>query len=30
MRDDQQVVLLALQLEDDGFEADGQIVVGLE
>jgi hypothetical protein len=27
--DDEKVVLLALEFEDDGFEADGEIVVGL-
>lgn len=29
MGDDQEVVLLALKFEDDGFEADGEVVVGL-
>lgn len=29
VRNDQQVVLLALELENDGLEADGEIVVGL-
>ena len=27
--DDEEVVLFALKLEDDGFEADGEVVVGL-
>jgi hypothetical protein len=27
--DDEKVVLLALEFEDDGFEADGEVVVGL-
>lgn len=27
--DDEEVVLLALELEDDGLEADGEVVVGL-
>ena len=29
VRDDEEVVLLALQLEDDGLEADREVVVGL-
>ena len=29
MGDDEQVVLLTLELENDGFEADGEVVVGL-
>lgn len=29
MRDDEEVVLLALEFENDGFEADGEVVVGL-
>lgn len=28
--DDKQVVLLALELEDDGLEANGEVVVGLD
>jgi hypothetical protein len=27
--DDEEIVLLALEFEDDGFEADGEVVVGL-
>jgi hypothetical protein len=27
--DDEEVVLLALEFEDDGLEADGEVVVGL-
>jgi hypothetical protein len=29
MRDDEEVVLLAFEFEDDGFHADGEVVVGL-
>lgn len=29
MGDDKEVVLLALEFEDDRFEADGKVVVGL-
>lgn len=29
VRDDEEVVLLALELEDDGLEAHGEVVVGL-
>lgn len=29
VRDDEEVVLLALELEDDGLEADCEVVVGL-
>ena len=29
VRDDEEVVLLAFEFEDDGFEADGEVVVGL-
>lgn len=29
MGDDKEVILLALELEDDGFEADSKIVVRL-
>lgn len=30
VRDDEEVVLFAFELEDDGFETDGEIVVGLK
>lgn len=29
MSDDEEIVLFALELEDDGFEAYGEVVVGL-
>lgn len=29
MGDDEEVVLLALQLQDDGFQPDGQVMIGL-
>lgn len=30
MRDDEEVILLSFEFENDGFEPDGDIVVGLE
>lgn len=29
MGDDEEIVLFAFELEDDGFEADGEVVIGL-
>lgn len=29
MSDDQKIILLPLQLQDDGLESDGDVVVGL-